>query len=627
MEAERTELLFRNGRSSNLMVFVSALLIVALLNGAVPAEMLSGWLVFMVVGVAGRFAVIFWRHRSPTAASPEVWAFRYTLATGWLGMGWALLMMGTTDDIWVNTIRMVAVLGITALAIPILVSHRTAMYLYAVPAIAAAALSMLLAGNQASLLLGVISTLFGLLLLRSGLNFHALLLTSLRLRFENETMARDLSTQKEAAENLNHQLEKEIDQRRRAQWDLEAHRENLEHLVAERTLELTQAKEVAEAASRAKSTFLANMSHELRTPMNGILGMTELALYQATDAEQIEQLNQVKRSSRHLLGIINDILDLSKIEAERLKLETIDFRLGDVLDQLDGMLGGRAREKNLDLIIDIDAAAANRWLCGDPLRLGQILINLTGNAIKFTGHGTVRVGTSVVEDSPEGALLRFEVRDTGIGISAEDQARLFIAFEQADSSTTRRYGGTGLGLAISKRLVGLMGGEIGVESRPDEGSTFWFTVHLARSTQGEPVVPAHPAAREMLKARHRGRRVLLAEDEPVNQMVCRVILEEAGLTVDIAQDGQRAIRMAEEADYDLILMDIQMPNLDGLEATRAIRRLPDMAQVPIVAVTANAFEDDRRRCITSGMNDFMAKPVEPNILFDTVLAWLDRPRG
>jgi signal transduction histidine kinase/ActR/RegA family two-component response regulator len=405
------------------------------------------------------------------------------------------------------------------------------------------------------------------------------------------------------------------------------HRANLEHLVAERTLQLSLAKEVAEAASRAKSTFLANMSHELRTPMNGILGMTELALGQATEAEQMERLNQVMRSSRHLLGLINDVLDWSKIDAERLKLERIDFRLGDVLDKLGATLGVRAREKNLDLIIDIDQVLANRRLRGDPLRLGQILTNLIGNAIKFTDRGTVRVGASVVDGAREDELLRFEVKDTGIGILAADQARLFTAFEQADSATTRRYGGSGLGLAISKRLVGLMNGTIGVDSRPDEGSTFWFTVRLAKSTptETEPVVPAGSTAREMLKARHRGRRVLLAEDDPVNQMVCRGMIEDAGLAVDIAPDGQRALSMAGEAKYDLILMDIQMPHLDGLAATQAIRRLPDMAQVPIVAVTANAFADDRRRCMTAGMNDFVAKPVVPDILFDTILAWLDRP--
>jgi signal transduction histidine kinase len=408
--------------------------------------------------------------------------------------------------------------------------------------------------------------------------------------------------------------------------EVEAQRDLLEARVEERTAALSIAKEVAEAANRAKSTFLANMSHELRTPMNAIMGMTALALRRATDPRQVDQLDKVTQASQHLLAVINDILDISKIEAERLTLEQIAFTLGGVLENLNTLLRQKAVEKHLQLSVDIAPELARQTLQGDPLRLGQILLNLTGNALKFTPQGSIAVRAERIEESTTEVLLRFEVRDTGIGISREEETRLFRAFEQADGSTTRRYGGSGLGLAISKRLVEMMGGCIGVDSQPGVGSVFWFTARLNKSASNEAPLPELPAlsAEEQLRIHYAGSRILLVEDEPVNREVSCGLLEEVDFQVDLAVDGSEALALTTQFDYDLILMDVQMPKMNGIEATQAIRQLPGRQQTPILAMTANAFDEDRQLCLDAGMNDHIGKPVDPDVLFETLLKWLAR---
>jgi PAS domain S-box-containing protein len=422
-------------------------------------------------------------------------------------------------------------------------------------------------------------------------------------------------------------MDVDITERRRAEILLERHRLNLEEEVAARTADLSVAKEAAEAASRAKSTFLANMSHELRTPMNAIMGMTGLALRRAEDPKLKDQLGKIDHASRHLLAVINDILDLTKIEAERLTLEQIDFRLGEVLENDRSLIAHKAAEKGLTLTIDIPRDLAVRTLRGDPLRLGQVLLNLSGNAVKFTASGGITLRVRLAAEEPEALLVRFEVADTGIGIPPEQRGRLFSAFEQADGSMSRKYGGTGLGLAISKRLVHLMGGEIGVDSQPGTGSTFWFTVRLAPSTGALSPPPASPDNSEAhLQRRHATARILLAEDEPLNQEVSMALLEMAGLAADLAADGAEALQMARNTRYDLILMDVQMPQLSGIDATRAIRESSLNRDTPILAMTANAFDEDRQICLEAGMNDHIGKPVDPALLYDVLLIWLDATR-
>ncbi len=388
--------------------------------------------------------------------------------------------------------------------------------------------------------------------------------------------------------------------------------------------QLTQARVAAEAANKSKSAFLANMSHELRTPMNAIIGMSEMALTHATQHEQIDQLSKVKQSSQHLLDLINDILDLSKIEADQLKLEQLGFSLDHVLTNLSNLTEHKATEKGLAFTVTLPRLLSHQPLSGDALRLGQILINLVSNAIKFTRQGSVSLSITQIASPPEKVALIFKVQDTGIGIPAQAQTRLFNAFEQADSSTTRQYGGTGLGLAISKRLVELMGGRIGVESNPDEGSTFWFTVQFNRLEKLDEIelLESAETAEIQLQQKRPQVKVLLVEDDLFNQEVSIWLLKQVGFFVDLAQNGIEAVEKAKNNHYDLVLMDIQMPLMNGLDASKAIRKLAGWDNTPILAMSANAFDEDRRHSMEAGMNDHISKPVSSSALYTTLLKHL-----
>ena len=424
-------------------------------------------------------------------------------------------------------------------------------------------------------------------------------------------------------------LDEQADQLTEKNNELEIHRYHLELLVQERTAELSVAKEAAEAASRAKNAFLANMSHEFRTPMNAIMGMTEIVRRKSGDPQVKEKLDKVSEASRHLLAIIDDILDLSKIEAERLTLECLPFCFAEILGRIQSLLGQKIADKGLALVLDIPDEILCRPVQGDALRIGQVLLNLLGNAVKFTEKGSISFSIASLKRNDRESLLRFEVTDTGIGIPGNLQQRIFLPFEQADGSMTRKYGGTGLGLAICRSLIQMMNGRIGVISQPASGSTFWFEIALSHASESAFVHRPAPAAlaESTLKTHFAKQRVLLVEDDPGNIEVTRLLLEEASLSVDLARDGAQALAMASRNDYRVILMDMQIPVMTGLEATQAIRAQADQrrANVPIVAFTAFALDSDRQNCLQAGMDDFIAKPVDPQTLFSSVLKWM--PEG
>ena len=414
---------------------------------------------------------------------------------------------------------------------------------------------------------------------------------------------------------------------KQAEAELLQHRERLEELVKIRTTELAAARDIAETASIAKSAFLANMSHEIRTPLNAITGMSHILRRSGLTPEQTDKLDKIENAGNHLLKIINDVLDLSKIEAGKFTLENTPVHVEALLGNIASILGQKAQDKGI--CFNIEASTVPHNLNGDPTRLQQALLNYASNALKFTESGHITLRVKEVAWTGESTTLRFEVEDTGIGIAPEALTKLFNAFEQADNSTTRKYGGTGLGLAITKKIAEVMGGTAGATSITGKGSTFWFTAVLRKGlpTAEEAARTKLESAEQLILREHAGKRILLAEDEPINREIAQMLLEDVGLQIDLAENGQVAVEKASSERYTLILMDMQMPVLDGLDSTRQIRKLPGCETIPILAMTANAFAENKDQCFKAGMDDFISKPVVPEVLYETLLKWLEKERS
>jgi signal transduction histidine kinase/response regulator of citrate/malate metabolism/HPt (histidine-containing phosphotransfer) domain-containing protein len=426
---------------------------------------------------------------------------------------------------------------------------------------------------------------------------------------------------------------RDVTARRLAERQLADLNASLENRILERTHELELARHQADAANRAKSEFLSNMSHEIRTPMNSIIGLSYLAQRTNPEPRLRDYLEKIGQSGQHLMGIVSDILDFSKLEAGKVDLEITDFDLGSLIDSVTSQLAHGAERKGLALSTEIDPALAPA-LRGDSLRIGQVLLNYVGNAIKFSTQGRVLVRARCEQRDADGAQVLIEVIDAGIGISEAQQRSLFQPFQQVDATTTRRFGGTGLGLAISRQLADLMGGTVGVESRLGEGSRFWLSLRLgwgepanvvrtgANGERGSALGPWAAQPTETERARIEGRQILVVDDNLFNQQVATELLMQIGARVSVAGDGTEALRRLDEPGIDLVLMDMQMPVMDGLQAAREIRRRPATARLPVIAMTANARHEDRARCIEAGMNDFLTKPVMAQQLYATVARWM-----
>ena len=392
--------------------------------------------------------------------------------------------------------------------------------------------------------------------------------------------------------------------------------------------EADSARQTAEAAARAKGEFLASMSHEIRTPMNAIVGLTRMLRRAPPGAERNDEwLHKIDGAAQHLVSLVGDVLDISKIESGKLVLDEAEFTLNALVQSVSSQIGSQAQQKGL--AIEVQAEPASATFVGDPTRLRQALLNLASNAVKFTTHGSVTLRACVQAQQGDAVTLLLECQDTGPGLSPEFRGRVFEAFEQGSTGTTRSHGGTGLGLSITKRLAELMGGEVGVDSAPGLGCRFWLTarVRRGRDDTGLSTTPVGLRAVQVLRQRHAGARVLVAEDNEVNLAVTRHLLEEAGLVVVGAVNGQEAVDRVRAEPFDLVLMDMQMPVMDGMAATMAIRSTHGSEQLPILALTANAFDEDRRACSMVGMNAFLTKPVDPDQLCEKVLSWLQRSRG
>ena len=536
--------------------------------------------------------------RSDTTVYWERWYLLGAILSGmgWGYAGWTFYPLITEGE---RSFLIFILAGMTAGATRSLAPVLAACWLFQLPILLPLVLRFLFSSEVLATVMGGLSLIFIVFMMAMARSYHRSLANSLRLGFAHAALVSELQDKKQVAENLNHGLTEEI-----------AHRNKAE-------IELRSAIARAEAASVAKSEFLATMSHELRTPMNGIMGMLELMKSSPLDPNQREQLDMAAQSADALLHVLNDMLDLSKINSGSLNFESIPMNPAAIAEEVASLLRSRATQKGLNFILNVDAPSRRR-VRGDPTRFRQVLLNLAGNAVKFTERGHIELKLSSLTEGDHHLNLTVAVRDTGIGMDQTTLAALFQPFTQADSSMSRRYGGTGLGLAISQKLVQRMGGEITVESAMGSGSVFTFSFPLALELE-QVVAPARAVASNPPLITG---RVLVVEDDTVNQKVISMILLRLGVGCTVVGDGYAALTTLKESEWDFVFMDCQMPGIDGFETTRRARLALGQRHIPIVALTANVRLEDRTACLAAGMDDFLSKPVRVENLRACLLRWL-----
>ena len=559
--------------------------------------------------LTGMSLVVIWRFDNArgyhlAGAGPgqiEKWERRLVIGAVLAGLGWSYASWAFYPIMheMERSLLILVVSGITAGATRSLGPNLPACWSFQSLTLLPLALRLLQGTDLVQTVMGVLALIYAVFLAALARSYHQSLSRSLSLGFEHAALVDELQQKRLQTEELNRGLTAEITAR------------------AKFEAELRSAKERAEAANSAKSDFLATMSHEIRTPMNGVLGMLDLLRSTTLDPAQREQVETAAGSADSLLRIINDILDFSKIETGQLTFESVPFRPATVAEEVAAFLRPGATAKSLGLKLVADPLARTRVL-GDPTRFRQVLLNLVGNAVKFSEHGEVELRINGAPAGTSQLGLTVEVRDTGIGMSAETRAGLFRPFMQADSSMSRRFGGSGLGLAISQKLVQRMGGQITVESSPGRGSVFAFSIRLPLSADSMTIAPFPTST----AAQKFSGRILVVEDEVVNQRVITLMLQRLGLQCQVAPDGQAALNLLKEGDWDLVFMDCQLPGIDGFETTRQARIFLEGRPLPIIALTANARAEDRAACLAAGMDDFVSKPVRPEALRDCLASWL-----